>query len=60
MIGDVLDILADEVEVRVAAIVLESAVDADEVFEGAAVFVYGSVGTTVIDCIAVAVCRRLG
>jgi hypothetical protein len=59
VIGGVLDSLADKVEVRVAAIVCVAAGDADEVFEGAAVFVYGSVGYIVADGADVTVCRRL-
>lgn len=60
MIGGVFDNLADEVEVRVAAIVCVAAGEEDEVFEGAAVFVYGSVGYIVAVAAAVTVCGRLG
>jgi hypothetical protein len=60
VIGGVFDNLADEVEVRVAAIVCVAAGDADEVFEGAGVFVFRNVGYIVAVAAAVAVCRRLG
>ena len=59
VIGGVLDILADNVEVRVGAIVCVAAGDEDEVFEGAAVFVFRNVGYIVAVAPAVAVCRRL-
>ena len=60
VIGGVLDILADNVEVRVGAIVRVATGDEDEVFEGAGVFVFRNVGYIVAVALAVAVCRRLG
>ena len=59
MIGGVLDSLADKVDVRVAIIVRVNSGDADEVFEGTAVCVFGNVGPIVADGADVTVCRRL-
>lgn len=60
MIGGVLDNFAEEVDVRVATIVLEVAGDADDVFEAAAVCVFRKVGSTVTVGIDVVVSRRVG
>lgn len=59
VIGGVLDNFAEDVEVRVGAIVLDSAADDDEVFEATAVCVFGNVGSIVADGADVTVCRRL-
>jgi len=58
--GCVLDSLAEEVVVRVAAIVSELTGLIDGVFEGAAVCVFRNVGPIVSVGAAVTVCRRLG
>ena len=58
--GSVLDTLADNVDVRVAAIVCVNAGLIDGVFEGAAVCVLRNVGPVVIVGAAVTVCLRLG
>ena len=59
VIGGVLDNFAEDVEVRVGAIVRVNAGDADEVFEDTAVCVFGNVGTIVADGADVTVCRRV-
>ena len=60
VIGGVFDNLAEEVEVRVGAIVCVAAGDVEDVFEPAAVCVFRNVGYIVAVAAAVAVCRRLG
>ena len=60
VMGGVLDNFAEDVEVRVGAIVLEVAGDADEVFEATAVCVFGKVGTIVTVGIDVVVSIRVG
>lgn len=59
VIGGVLDNFAEDVEVRVGAIVRVNAGEDDEVFEGTAVCVFGNVGPIVADGADVTVCRRL-